>query len=219
SVGGLLALPIFDDDRPEGASDFNDMATLYGLEAVTGAIASAKPPAAETANDQSTDSRGENNAAGKARSPVVKINVTGQHLPRVTTLAWDALIAANDPPEVFRHGSLAARIETDDDGYPIIREMTLDRMRHRLARVASWYEKKNKNRVATPTKPPLDVVRDVLATPDLPLPVLSYIIEAPIFAGDGTLQTNPGYHPATQNYYATAADFVITHVPEKPSAS
>lgn len=39
SVGGLLALPDFGIDRPAGATDFNDMAALCGLEAVREAIA------------------------------------------------------------------------------------------------------------------------------------------------------------------------------------
>ncbi len=39
SVGGLLALPDFGFDRPAGATDFNDMAALCGLDAVRLAIA------------------------------------------------------------------------------------------------------------------------------------------------------------------------------------
>lgn len=39
SVGGLLALPDFGIDRPAGATDFNDMAALCGLEAVRQVIA------------------------------------------------------------------------------------------------------------------------------------------------------------------------------------
>ena len=44
SVGGLLAVPAFSSDRPEGATDFNDMAALHGLEAVKQAIAHATTP-------------------------------------------------------------------------------------------------------------------------------------------------------------------------------
>lgn len=45
SVGGLLAIPAFGADRPENATDFNDMAQARGLEAVKQAIASASAPA------------------------------------------------------------------------------------------------------------------------------------------------------------------------------
>ena len=45
AVGGLLAMPVFDTDRGEGDTDFNDMARLFGLEAVHTALAAAKPVA------------------------------------------------------------------------------------------------------------------------------------------------------------------------------
>ena len=45
SVGGLLAIPDFGNDRPEGVTDFNDMAKVCGLEAVGRAIASASASA------------------------------------------------------------------------------------------------------------------------------------------------------------------------------
>lgn len=34
SIGGRIAVPEFGDPRPKGATDFNDMASVYGLEAV-----------------------------------------------------------------------------------------------------------------------------------------------------------------------------------------
>lgn len=48
SVGGLVALPIFSDPRLAGVKDFNDMATMQGLEAVKQAIAGATAAAIET---------------------------------------------------------------------------------------------------------------------------------------------------------------------------
>lgn len=45
AVGGMLAIPDFGTDRPEGASDFNDMAAQCGKEAVARAVASASAPA------------------------------------------------------------------------------------------------------------------------------------------------------------------------------
>lgn len=39
--GGMVAVPIFGDDRPEGATDFNDMHQLAGLDAVKRAIQDA----------------------------------------------------------------------------------------------------------------------------------------------------------------------------------
>lgn len=44
AVAGLLAIPDFGSDRPEGVTDFNDMAALNGVDAVKQAIASASEP-------------------------------------------------------------------------------------------------------------------------------------------------------------------------------
>ena len=45
AVNGLLAIPVFADD--EKGSDFNDLAALYGLDAVRKAIENAKPVSAD----------------------------------------------------------------------------------------------------------------------------------------------------------------------------
>ena len=43
-VGGTVAIPDFGAERPDGATDFNDLAALRGLEAVGKAIAAATAP-------------------------------------------------------------------------------------------------------------------------------------------------------------------------------
>jgi putative DNA primase/helicase len=40
-VGGVLCISDFGDNRPEGATDFNDLARLYGIEAVKRLLLSA----------------------------------------------------------------------------------------------------------------------------------------------------------------------------------
>jgi hypothetical protein len=62
------------------------------------------------------------------------------------------------------------------------------------------------------------VVHDLLATPQVPLPVLRRVVEVPVFAPDGSLQTAPGYHPQTGVYYAPANGLAIAAVPEIPTA-
>ncbi|MEO5347922.1 MAG: toprim domain-containing protein [Magnetococcus sp. YQC-9] len=50
AIGGLLAVPNFGENRPEGATDFNDLMRLHGLKAVRLDIEVAEPvgPEAET---------------------------------------------------------------------------------------------------------------------------------------------------------------------------
>ena len=64
AVGGLVAIPDFGNARPEGASDFNDLAAAHGLEAVARAISSAA--ASVVGSDQPATESG---AAGDSGVP------------------------------------------------------------------------------------------------------------------------------------------------------
>jgi len=164
---------------------------------------------------QAENENDEDPSQEKSEEVLPSINVSDKDLRRVTEAAWGALLKANKPPSLFRHGSLPVRIERDDNGTPIIREITQDRMRHHLARSADWYRLNDSRRIAA--QPPIPVVRDVLATPDMPLPIITRIVEVPIFAPDGTLVTNPGYNDSSRTYYAPADGFSIPDVPERPT--
>ena len=147
------------------------------------------------------------------------IDAGNQDLPVVTATAWEALAAANDPPRLFRYGGLPMRLERDDDERPLLRNLTEDRLRHELARAADWYRaRKGKDGFERkPAYPPFAVVRDVLARADLEFPVLNTIVEAPIFAPDGSLHTTLGYQPASLAYYALKTGFTVPNVPERPT--
>ena len=58
SVGGLVAIPDFGNDRPQGATDFNDLAQQRGMQAVESVIANA------TAPTRTEPQRGTHNATG-----------------------------------------------------------------------------------------------------------------------------------------------------------
>lgn len=142
-------------------------------------------------------------------------------LPKVTEAAWKAIIAANNSPSIFRHASAPARIENDDAGDPVVRPLTLDRLRHHLARAANWYKLKKVGDETrqVPALPPVHVSRDMLARPDPPLLVLLRIVQAPVFCPDGTLHTDAGYHPLGRVYFAPAAGLSVPTVPENPSSA
>jgi len=142
-----------------------------------------------------------------------------QDLGTLSDAAWDVLVRANVPERYFRHGGVPVRIEEDDNGVPVIRELTLDRLRYEMARIATWRaEKKDKTGavVEVDAKPPADTIKDMLATPDPPLPVLNRIVEAPVFAPDGSVATDPGYHPAGKVWYQPAHGVVIPDIPDHP---
>lgn len=145
-----------------------------------------------------------------------EIDASCQDLQIITDHAWAAIRQANDPPTIFRQGGVAVRLEHGDEGEPIIREVTVHRMRHFMARAARW------NRtVGDETRrvtPPHVVVNDVMASPDQQLPILTRIVEAPVFAPDGTLQTEPGYHSASRTFFAPAPGFAVPDVSLHPTA-
>ena len=148
-----------------------------------------------------------------------EINAGDLDLPSVTNSAWQAIQKANDPPFLFRHAGRAVRIESDDDDSPLIRDLKESRVRHVLGRVAIWvrFKKEEKEIKKFNSLPPEHVVKDILATPDMPLPILTRIVQAPVFASNGMLQTAPGYHEASRTYHAPAEGFVLPEISAAPS--
>ena len=74
SIGGLLAVPDFGSNRPDGATDFNDMAALSGAEAVRLAIAGlidGEPVGQAISDELSTDTPSETPELSSAeKSPI-----------------------------------------------------------------------------------------------------------------------------------------------------
>jgi len=141
-----------------------------------------------------------------AKTKLRIINVGWVDLELLSSLSWKAVEETNKPPSLFRHGGVPSRLEPNDDGVLILRPLTPDRLRYEVARRAVWCNKKKRSR------PPMDVVRDMLATPEPPLPILTRITEIPVFAPDGTLQTQPGYHKASKTLYAPHDGFTVAAI-------
>ena len=145
-----------------------------------------------------------------------EINVSLGDLPTLTKEAWDALRQRNNPLFLFNYGDAPHRLEDDDAGQKNLKLLKIDGLRHEVARAADWIMVAPKVGIV-PTFPPVDVIKDMLATPDMPLPPLKRLSEIPIFSSDGTLVSQPGYHRASQTYYAPAAGLEIPEVPNLPT--
>ncbi len=139
-------------------------------------------------------------------------------LKRVTAHALTALQAANDPPVTFRHGGTLARLERDDHGALVVRHLDEHRLRHRLARVATWTRVTVTKRgpVVKDALPPMHVARDLLAMPEPPLPILRGLSEAPILTAAGAIHDRPGYDGASGIVYAPPVGFTVPPVPDAP---
>jgi len=143
------------------------------------------------------------------------LNSAEGDLAKATREAWAALEAANRPPRMFKRG-MPVRLEEDDEGAPILYELNQDRLRHELAISVTYFrEKADGTRILM--HPPLAIVKDMLAIPNPPLPILDRLVEVPVFASDGSLEIEPGYHVRSRTYFAPSPGFVVPPVPEKPS--
>jgi hypothetical protein len=154
-------------------------------------------------------------ADGEGQKPTIDVGC--KDMAALTAQAWSAIQSANAPAQWLLYGGRPSRIERGDDGEPIIRLLNENRMRHLLARVADWIVESDEE--VNPVFPVRDIVRDVLATPEMPLPVLTRVVPAPVFANDGQLMTEPGYHFSGQTYYAPARGFTLSPIPERPTVA
>jgi len=130
-------------------------------------------------------------------------------LKTITRAAWSALKAANRGPHLFIRSGIPIRLEKDESGRPVMAELTADRMRYELARAALW-QKKGEDDI-----PPMEYVKDVLAMPEPPLPVLRRIVNVPVFAPDGRLIDREGYDQESGIYYLPSPDFEAIPIPDE----
>ena len=145
-----------------------------------------------------------------------QIDIKDKNLPIITKQAWEALIAANDPPYLFIYANCIVRLVISEKGQIVIDRLDNSKMRHELARCAIF--RTFKNGEFEVDLPPIWVVDDIFAHPNPPFPALSRIITAPIFSKQGELQTEPGYSPLTKCYLNLNDNFEIPEVPDIPKA-
>lgn len=154
-----------------------------------------------------------------------QINADEHDLPIIVADAWAALIDDNDfKPRLFQHGGLV-RLEHDEHAQPVLRALNRDRLRYELAGCARFTISRSKTDHETgetvtterTIEPPYSVVDAMLATPDPPLPPLAAIVRSPVFAPNGTLCLDPGYHAAGPLYYDPPTGLSIPAVSPKPS--
>lgn len=155
-------------------------------------------------------------AASAPPAALPTLSADERHLPLIVPLAWEALGRANEPPSLFVFGGLPTRLVAERAGGPVTQPLDEDRLRFELARAANWETARKGGTVLT--VPPTPVLRDMLAAPHPPLPLLELITVAPTFAPDGSVRVAAGYHPASRTYFAPAPGFAVPDVPDAPTA-
>lgn len=130
------------------------------------------------------------------------INITP--VDKATKEGIDAILAANDTSDseefVFRYGDHPSRLEYTDSGQLVPSSLNQDRLTVRLNDIA-WWEKTIREGTHRIGSVPIGVVKSILATANLPFPILERIVEVPVLALDGTIHDKPGYSPKHRVWY------------------
>jgi putative DNA primase/helicase len=139
-------------------------------------------------------------------------------LDRATDEAWDALVAANvetDASEFFfRHGDRPCRFEYNDNGQLVPMTLTVDRMRNRLTAIVTWQGRRGQLSGA-----PFDIVKNVLATPNQPLPVVARLVGVPVLGRNGRIHDKPGYSADHRVFYEPDPNLIVPKVNARPPKS
>lgn len=102
TVNGKVALPVWTGERRDGATDFNDLASAEGREAVLRAVMSAKPPAQRSAITNST-------MKDATLNPISL--VTLRDAMSAIDPAGDAVLSGDKPIKVWRAVGMALHWE------------------------------------------------------------------------------------------------------------
>ena len=106
-------------------------------------------------------------------------------------------------------------ITQNDNGHPSIRTLDRPAFLGILDRLADFMKETKEG--PKPDRPPKDVVADMMAAKELPLPILLGIVEAPVFDSSGRLTTRSGYQPETRYYLELPKAQSLRPIPEIPT--
>lgn len=210
----FIAMPAKEGD------DFNDLLMREGAEAVRKVVESAVEWTGHATDETMAlvVDGGTHRPIGLALPDHARPQLRADNgdLAGAVSQAWEILLVANNPPWLFRAAGCPTWVVRDDDGLPMAKPLTEDRLRPVLAQLVDW-RKVNRNGELVPAHPPLAVIKSILATPDPALPVLAGIVTTPVFGRDGELITEPGYHSAARLLYDPPKDFVLPAIAKQPT--
>ncbi len=201
---------------PEPGDDFNDMLRRDGSKTVA-ALLRAGATRQESPEGEQVTPVGRHLPIGfcDPGQQVPQLRADEGDLKRAVNRTWTVLQGTNNPPWLFRAGGLPSWLVPDDEGRPTVATLNDERLRHMLALVATW-RKINRQGEMVPAPPPTGLVKSLLATPDVNLPVLTGIVSTPVFGRNGALLTEPGYHPDARLLYHAAPGFAVPPIPDRP---
>ena len=153
---------------------------------------------------------------GAPQRPVIIIN--RRELRDVLTDTVAAIRAANEPPSIFRVGTVLATVQAnpiDNDDQPAIEVLERPTLRKWLSEIADFRTQSVEGDL-TPTFPPQDIVNTLISQPGHDFPRLDLVVHSPVFSASGEIITTPGYNPANHTFYVAHEQQEIV-VPATPT--
>ena len=135
----------------------------------------------------------------------ITVPVNNRFMREITADAIEALGRTNDPPRIFCRGTALVRLMNEEDSLSA-EPLNSPALKGELDRSADFVKIKTRNngdvveQVREPSRPPQDVVNDILSQPRLPFPVLSGFATTPIFLPGGILLDMEGHDPGSGIY-------------------
>jgi hypothetical protein len=151
----------------------------------------------------------------------VQIRANGRNPRVIKEEALQALVEANDPPELYVFAKGLARVRSDGYSSPEIEKVDADILRNRLIEIVDFHTMKFVNGIACPepASPPQKLMSDVLSEKSWPFPILEGIIECPYLRPDGTVLDAPGYDSTSRLLYVPAPGLDLPAIPHKPTVA
>lgn len=133
--------------------------------------------------------------------------------------AYDALVAANDPPVVFARSDELVRVITveDEGGRPKIKAIDAPSLRAVMSHAADFYRVAGDGK-QTAILPPRDLVEHVHAMGEWrSIPPLVGVTEVPVLRPDGSILLAPGYDRTTRLVYQPSRELTLPRIPDQPT--
>ncbi|MBE0567946.1 MAG: hypothetical protein IH621_18475 [Krumholzibacteria bacterium] len=170
-------------------------------EALEALVAAAEPVAEDADIDEPVSSR-------------PTIDTTDRPLRDIFDDAWAAVLAANDPPQLFTSSGCLARLHDSGRGLQI-EFMNKEATVSHLARVADWT--RIRRDAVVHVKPTKEAADDLLVNPHPDLPPLEAVITTPVFDAGWRLIDEPGYHPGSRLWLDREPGTDPVTVPRQPN--
>ena len=147
-----------------------------------------------------------------------EIVINNRHLRLISQECWEVIVARNDKdPTLFKQEERLVRV-VRGDAKAFLKGFDEDNLRFVMERWARFVsigpEESGSER--RPARMPLDIIKDVLATWNKPIPKLRGVVRTPLFTTEGALSVVHGYQAETEVFYQANGDDVPT-VPDRPS--